>query len=76
MHHHNPPSDSEQLLDAKGLAKRFGVHISYVYAMKRKGFRFVARRTTFQAAWRWLESNGSPRAGENRKVSEGFGQSR
>ena len=75
MPHHTPPSDTEPLLDAKALAKRLGVHVSFVYAMKGKGFRMVARRTTFRAAWEWLETNGSPRSEKTRKKTEDCGQS-
>lgn len=56
-----------QLLDAKGLAERLGFNVSYVYAMKRRGFKMTARRTTFAVAWKWLEIHGSPRSGEQRK---------
>lgn len=59
--------NDSKLLDAKGLAERLGYNVSYVYAMTRRGFRMVARRTTFIAAWRWLEIHGSPRRGEQRK---------
>jgi hypothetical protein len=63
-----------ELLDAKGLASRLGYNVSYVYAMKRRGFRMTAKRTTFALAWAWLEIHGSPRSGEYRKKTEGFGR--
>lgn len=67
---------NEPLLDAKGIADRLGFNVSYVYAMKRRGFKMVARRARFSAAFRWLEIHGSPRSGELRKKTEGSEQSR
>lgn len=70
----NPATDNE-IRDAKGIASRLGYNVSFVYAMKRRGFRMVARRSTVALAWAWLEIHGSPRRGELRKKTDGSGQS-
>ncbi len=50
----------DQLLSCKELAEVLGRDISYVYAMRRRGFRMIAGRTTLDAALEWLESNPKP----------------
>ena len=51
---------TDELLTPKELASALKRHISYVYAMRRKGFRMVAQRTTLNAALQWLLSNPYP----------------
>jgi len=55
------PTPDPELLSPKELAARLKRHTSYVYAMKRRGFRMVAGRTTLQAALVWLTKNPYPR---------------
>ena len=50
----------EELLTVKELAQLLKRHESYVWAMRRQGFRFIAGRTTMTAALRWLASNPNP----------------
>lgn len=50
----------EELITRKELAERLKRNESYTYAMQRRGFRFVAGRTTMTAALNWLAKNGRP----------------
>jgi hypothetical protein len=54
--------DDEQLLTAKELAARLRKHVSYVYAMRREGFRMPGRVATIRAALVWLARHSGPRA--------------
>lgn len=58
----------EPLLSAKQVADKLGRHITYVYAMKRHGFRMVAGRTTLTAVITWLARNPEPRAGSRKRA--------
>lgn len=57
-----PPSWDEELLTPKELAAKLKRARSYVTAMQRGGFRFVAGRTTLAIALEWLVENPYPRA--------------
>lgn len=50
----------EPLLSAKELAERLGRSRGYIFAMKRRGFKMVAHRTTLTAAIAWLSRNPEP----------------
>jgi phage regulator Rha-like protein len=50
----------EELLSIKELAQKLKRSESYVFAMKRRGFRMVANRTTMTAAIKFLAVNPSP----------------
>lgn len=54
-------ANSLELITCKELACLLKRHVSYVYAMKKRGFRMVAGRTTLSAALHWLEKNPQPR---------------
>jgi hypothetical protein len=51
-----------EFLTPKELAARLRKHVSYVYAMKRLGFRMVAHVATLRSAIAWLKKNPTPRA--------------
>lgn len=50
----------EELLTVKELAQLLKRHESYVWAMRRAGFRMVAGRTTMTAAIKFLAANPRP----------------
>ena len=62
---------NEELLTHKELAAALKRSYTYVAAMKRRGFRVVAGRTTLSAAILWLTKNPTPRAGEGRNRERG-----
>lgn len=47
-------------LTAKELAFRLRRHVSYVYAMKRRGFQMTGGTASMDEALRWLRKNGTP----------------
>ncbi len=55
-----PPNQPDELLDAKELAKALKRSVSYVYAMRRKGFVMVGQRTTLGQALLWLQEHPHP----------------
>lgn len=50
----------EPLLSAKQVADKLGRHLKYVYAMRKRGFRMIAGRTTMTAVITWLAKNPQP----------------
>jgi len=52
---------TEELITCKELASLLKRSPSYVYAMRRRGFRMIAYRTTLGAALQWLAANSQPR---------------
>lgn len=60
----SPAPEPIELLSSKELAARLKRHVKYVYAMRARGFRMVAGRTTLAAALAWLARNPQPRKGE------------
>jgi len=65
-----PQSWDEELLSAKELAAKLGRNISYVRAMRRRGFAMIAGRTTLSVALEWLAENPRPWAtARNRTIS-------
>ena len=50
------------LLTCKELAFKLRKHVSYVYAMRQRGFKMPANRCTLDDALRWLSRHGSPKA--------------
>ena len=57
-----PQSWDEELLTPKELAAKLKRARSYVAAMRSRGFRFIAGRTTLSIALEWLADNPQPRA--------------
>jgi hypothetical protein len=51
----------QKLLSSKELAELLGRHVSYVYSMRRGGFRMIAGRTSLASALLWLRDNPQPR---------------
>ena len=62
-----------ELLSCKELAAVLKRPQSYVYAMRRRGFKMIAYRTTLAAALKWLEANPQPR-GRSRTNSNQHGR--
>jgi hypothetical protein len=62
----------DELLTSKELAWRLKRSVNYVYAMKSRGFKMIAGRTTLAAALRWLSVNPCPR-GLKRIQTQGNG---
>lgn len=54
--------ETDQLLSAKDIAQRLQRHVTYVYAMKRRGFRMPGERATMRMVLVWLSRNPHPRA--------------
>lgn len=50
----------EELLSIKELAQKLKRSESYIFAMKRQGFRMLAGRTTLSAALKFLAVTPSP----------------
>lgn len=61
----------EELLSVKELAIRLKRSESYVWAMRRRGFRMIAGRTTMTAALQFLVKVPNPCSHEKVMVSEG-----
>ena len=55
-----PRSWDEELLSSKELASKLGRNVSYIWAMRRCGFRMLAGRTTLSLALEWLSDNPRP----------------
>lgn len=55
---------NDDLISLKQLAAKLGRSYNYVLAMRRRGFKTVAGRTTLRAAITWLGSNPKPTAGQ------------
>ena len=53
-----------ELLSAKEIADKLGRHVSYVYAMKHRGFPMPGGRSTIGAALAWLVRNPHPKGGK------------
>ena len=51
----------DELLTTKELAAKLRRHVTYIYAMKRQGFRMTARLATLREAQEWLTIHGQPR---------------
>lgn len=50
----------EELLSIKELAQKLKRSESYIFAMKRRGFKMLAGRTTLSAALKFLSVTPSP----------------
>lgn len=68
-----PPPHHLQFLSQKELAKALRRSPSYVKAMKRRGFRFIAGRATLSSAILFLQNHPNPcqRAKNSALVSKG-----
>lgn len=51
---------TEPLLSSKELASKLGRSISYVKAMRRRGFKMPEHRTKLSIALRWLAKHPEP----------------
>lgn len=54
-------TEGSELLTPKELAARLRKHVSYIYAMKRRGFPMPGKVATIVAALLWLEKHPDPR---------------
>ncbi|MEQ9823460.1 MAG: hypothetical protein ABQ298_03665 [Puniceicoccaceae bacterium] len=48
------PHHDEPVLCVKEIADKMGVHVHYVYSMRKAGFRMPGNRATFSEAREWL----------------------
>ena len=64
---------TDELLTPKELAFVLKRNVTYVYAMRRRGFAMVCYRTTLKAALEWLLRNPQPR-GHERKPADKYGR--
>jgi len=60
-----PNVRADELLCVKNLASELRRAPSYVFAMKRRGFKMPGGRATISNALKWLEKNPKPRARNN-----------
>ena len=51
---------TEPLLSSKELASKLGRSLSYVRAMRRRGFKMPKHRTTLTEAMKWLAKHPEP----------------
>jgi hypothetical protein len=58
---------NEPLLCVKELAGRLGRNRTYVFAMRRMGFKMPGNVATLSSALAWLESHPKPRSGRKIK---------
>lgn len=63
----NQPPHPEQLISVKELAMALGRSESYVWAMRRRGFRFIGGRSTLSAALVFLQRVPNPWSGDIRR---------
>ncbi len=53
-------NDPHELMSCKELAAALHRNVSFLYAMRRHGFRMPGDRGTLQSARDWLAVNGGP----------------
>jgi hypothetical protein len=53
---------TNELLDSKELAKQLKRHVSFVYAMRQRGFQMPGGRASIDEALRWLSNHIAPKS--------------